>query len=69
MHETKLDALRNKTQKSAVIKRLRKILPQKTPQRQSLQYVLSAPTQVADAGPVDKPKTADSEGLAIAAVD
>jgi hypothetical protein len=35
MHETGLDALRNKPQKPAVIKRLRKILPQNTRRRQS----------------------------------
>jgi len=35
MHETGLDALRDKTQKAAVIKRLGEILPQNARQRQS----------------------------------
>jgi hypothetical protein len=35
-HEAGLDAMRNKTQKSAVIKPLREILPQKERRRQRL---------------------------------
>jgi hypothetical protein len=58
MNETRLDALRDKIQKAAVIKRLRKILPQKTCQRQSLPRVLSAPARAGGTVPVDKPKAA-----------
>jgi hypothetical protein len=49
LHETRLDAPRNKTQKAAVIKRLRMILPQKKRQRQSLERLLFAPAQAANA--------------------